>query len=254
MNKIVIDNDIKYTLDRKIVYEYVDGFIKKIKIKVGKDTTLRIECNYKDDTKYDIQIDVDDNVELKLIEIKKNVNTKIQFKYTLGNNAKIEIIKVNDVKSINEKSIINLNGENANANLVLKTASNDIEKYDILVNHNKDNTVSNVITNGLNVSGNIYFTVSAYVPKGKKNCICDQQNRIINLAQKECTIKPNLLIEDVDTTANHSALIGSFTDEEIFYIQRLGIDRNTALKLLIEGFIKNNIEEKLVKNLKRYWR
>ena len=254
MNKIVLDSNIKYTFDRRINYEYIDGFIKKIKLRILKDTEVRIECKYKEDIKYDIQIDIDDNVQLKLIEIKKHIDSKIQFKYTLGNNSKIEIIKVNDVKNINEKDIINLNGEYATADLILKTAGIYVEKYDILVNHNKNNTVSNITTNGLNVDGNIYFTVSAYVPQGKKNCICNQQNRIINLAQKECVIKPNLLIEDVDTTANHSALIGNFTDEELFYIQRLGIDKNTAVKLLIEGFIKNGIDDKLVKNLKRYWR
>ncbi len=254
MNKIIIDNNINYALDKKIDYEYIDGFIKKIKIKVTKDTTLQINCKYKDDTKFDIQIDLDDNVKLKLIEVKKYVNSKIQFKYNLGNNAQIDIIKVNDVKNINEKNIVNLNGENARIDLVLKTVSNDIEKYDILVNHNAKNTISNIITNGLNVKGNIYFTVSAYVPKGMKNCVCDQQNRIINLIDNECIIKPNLLIEDVDSTANHSALIGNFTDDEIFYIQRLGIDKNTALKLLIEGFIKNSIPLKLAQKFKKYWR
>ena len=56
MNKIVLDSNIKYTFDRRINYEYIDGFIKKIKLRILKDTEVRIECKYKEDIKYDIQI------------------------------------------------------------------------------------------------------------------------------------------------------------------------------------------------------
>ena len=62
-----------------------------------------------------------------------------------------------------------------------------------------------------------------------------------------------MLIDEVDVSANHSALIGSFKDDELFYMQRLGIDKVEANKLLIKGFINNKISLKLANHFKKYW-
>lgn len=255
MNRIILKNDnISFKLDDKIKYEYIDGIVKKIKIIVLKNSKLEININSTDELKLDIQIEILDNVKLELIEIKKNVKSKIQNKYNLNKNSKINVIKINDVNTINEKSIVNLNGDLSLVNIVLKTVAKKLEKYDLLINHNAAKTQSYITTNGLNISGNIYFTVTTYVPNGNKECFADQQNRIINLVNNECVIKPNLLIEEVDVTANHSALVGGFKDDELFYMQRLGIDKQTATKLLIEGFLKNKVADKLSDNYKKYWR
>jgi len=254
MNKIILNDNIKYNLDNKIKYEYIDGLVKRLKLTIIEDTKLEININLKSEIKLDIQIEIEEDVKLELIEIKKNVKSKIQYKYNLKKNSNLEITKINDIDTINEKDIVNLNGENAKVDLILKTVSKNTEKYDLLINHNCSKTISDITTSGLNLKGNLYFTVSTYIPCGNKDCIANQNNRIINLNNNECVIKPNLLIEEVDVTANHSALIGSFKDDEIFYLQRLGIDKTTATKLLIEGFLKNKLTEKLANNFKKYWR
>jgi len=255
MNKILLtNNEIKYELDDKIEYEYIDDLINKLKIKVVKNTKLELKIDNIEEIKLNIEFEIMDNIKLELVEIKNNIKTKILNKYNLNKKSTINIIKAYDVLSINEKNIVNLNNENANCNVILKTVSKNTEKYDFTINHNSSNTISDITTNGLNVSGNLNIMVTTYIPSGNKDCIANQQNRIINLTDKECVIKPNLLIEEVDVTANHSALIGSFKDEEIFYLQRLGISYNDATKLLIEGFIKNKIPEKIANNFKKYWR
>jgi len=255
MNKILLtQDDIKYELDDKIQCEYNNELINKLKIKVLKNTKLEINISDLEELKLNIEIDIADNCKLDIYEIKKNIKTKILNKYNLKENSTIDIKKIYDVDTINEKNIINLNGVKSKANLILKTVCQNLEKYDYLINHNAKETSSDIITNGLNISGNLYFTVSTLIPSGIKNCVANQQNRIINLTDKECIIKPNLLIEEVDVQANHSALIGGFKDEELFYMQRLGISKEIASKLLIEGFLKNKISEKLALNFKKYWR
>lgn len=255
MNKILLTNSyIDKILDDKIECEYINDSINKLKLKIIKNTKLEINIKNDIDTKLDIQIELLDNVKLDLIEIKKGCKTKILAKYNLKNNSNLNIIKVNDLDSINERNIVNLNGKCAVLNCLLKTVSKNNEKYDIVVNHNCENTTSDVTTNGINISGNMYINVTTYVMKGKKKCVANQNNRIINLVDKECIIRPNLLIDEVDVIANHSALIGSFSDEELFYMQRLGIDKNKATKLLMEGFIKKGLNKKLANNFKKYWR
>lgn len=249
MNRIIISNN-QFDL-KNIEYKYKEDLINKLKLKIIKNTKLELIIDK--EIKLDISIELLDDVKLDLVVIKKE-KTKILTKYKLNENSILNITEISDSDIINERNIIDLNGINSKINFILKTVCKNNEKYDIVVNHNNKNTTSDIITNGVNISGNLYFTVTAYVSNGNKNCVVNQQNRIINLTDKECLIRPNLLIDEVDVIANHSALIGSFKDEELFYMQRLGIDKTMANKLLIEGFIKNKINKTLANHFKKYWR
>ena len=256
MNKIILSNN-NYEIvneDLKLDFIYENDYINKIKNTVNKSTKLELIFKDEIDKKFDISFEIEDNVKFNLIEIKKNCKVKILFKYNLKKSSNANIIKVNDINSINEKNIINLNDINASIKLLLKTVSKNIEKYDFAINHNSKNTNSEIINNGINLSGNLYFTVSSYIPKGNCKCIANQNNRIINLTNNECLIKPNLLIDEYDVIANHSAVIGSFKDEEIFYLERLGINKTLANKLLIEGFLKSKLNKTLANHFKKYWR
>ena len=146
---------------------------------------------------------------------------------------------------------------------LLSTVKHHIRQYihsnsssNININHNASNTNSNIITNGLNIEkGKLNITVTTIVNNGKVKCVANQTNRIINLTLNNCKIRPNLLIDEQDVIANHSALIGNFSDEELFYIKRLGINHNDTLNLLIKGFLQNNIPESLSEQLfSKYWR
>ena len=209
MNKIIL-SDNNFDLN-DIEYSYVEDVINKLKIKIKKNTKLELVIDK--EIKLDVLFELLDNVKLDLIIIKKE-KVKILTKYKLNTNSILNITEISVSDNINERNIFNLNGEHSKLNFILKTVCKNVEKYDIVVNHNCKNTESNIITNGVNISGNLFFTVTSYVPNGNKNCIVNQQNRIINLTDKECLIRPNLLIDEVDVIANHSALIGSFKDEE----------------------------------------
>ena len=72
-------------------------------------------------------------------------------------------------------------------------------------------------------------------------------------------IKNDLYIDEYDVNAAHSALIGKFSDKEMFYLQSRGITENEALMLLIKGFILSgidleNIKGEINKKIEKYWR
>lgn len=255
MNKIVINGGTFDILkNNDIDIEVSNGLINKIKIKTNKNTKLEIVFDNIDESKYEFEYDILENTKLDIVEIKKNNKVKILSKYNVDTKGILNIVKINDIISINERNIINLNGVNSKFNCILKTVSNNHEKYDFIINHNNKNTISDLTTHGVNISGNILFNVTTYISKGNSGSIANQNNRIINLCDNECTIKPNLLIDEYDVVANHSALIGSFTFDEIFYMERLGINKNDATKLLIEGFLKSKINKNQANYFKKYWR
>ena len=257
MNKIFLyNNNIKLDLDDSITCEYTnDDVIKKLNIKILKNTKLEIKIT--EDIKLDMNLELDKNVTCNLLEIKTADKLKIQTKYVLREHSILNITKLHDVKKIFERNIINLKEKNGMINLVLKTISEYEEKYDFSINHQAPKTISEITNNGVNIeTGTLEFNITTNVSKGNKDCIINQNNRIINLTNNPCTIRPVLLVDEVDVIANHSALIGNFKDEEYFYLERLGINKNDASKLLLEGFIKGkcNYPKEIINMFEKYWR
>lgn len=258
--KIVNDEIIKKQLDDSItVTSSLNNInLMQIKIKVTKDTKLTIDYTSDKDTKLDFYINVSPNVTCSIYETKHQGNYKLGYKYYLDKNSNLNIYKINDVTTIKELVIFNLNGENAKVNYLLKTISKNYEKYDLMVYHNSSHTISNLINNGVNIqNGNIDFTVSGFVPNGIKECIVDQKNRIINLTNNPCTIKPNLFIDENDVIANHSAHIGKCNDEDMFYLMSRGITYKEAENLIIKGFLLkglNNYQDEMNTIIQKYWR
>ena len=155
--------------------------------------------------------------------------------------------------------IVNLNGTNSSINYNFKTISNNKETYNYHIFHNYSNTNSFIKNNGVCISdGSVTYQVSSFVPKKIKNCKVSQNSRIINLTNNKCEIRPNLYIDSKEVEAYHSALIGKFSDEEMFYIQSRGIDKDTSEKLLINGFLTSDLNNKdiisdIEKNIKMIW-
>lgn len=262
--KVVDDNLEKVSINKNIQIEYYEKeclfAINEIKINVIKDSDLEIEINLKEHTKLNFNINVEKNVKLNLYVLTKGYNGKIQYKYNLNENSNCDIFKFQNVNSIKEMIVVKLDGINSRFDYNFKTIGYDKETYDYHIFHNSKNTISNIKNNGVCVdNGTITYQVSSFVPKDITGCVVNQNNRIINLTDNKCEIKPNLYIDSHDVEASHSALIGKFSDEEMFYIQSRGIDYNNALKLLIAGFLTSDIKNKKVlkeinKNIEKYWR
>ena len=265
MNKIKIVNDefVIIEEDSKIEYSYLvknnDYSVNSLKLKIKEDTDLELDINVSESNKLDIYINVLKGVKLNIKEFVSGDDLKIQYKYYLEEDSVVDIKKINNIKSVKEYDIFNLNGESAKVKRVLKTISSSKQKYDMLVYHNAKETSSDLINHGVNIeSGELILNVSSFVPKDIYNCFVNQSNRIINLTEGNCVINPNMYIDCFDVNANHSAFIGIFSDEELFYLQSRGIDKDTATKLLIRGFLLSDLNESLKDKyndiIDKYWR
>lgn len=264
MNKIIIKNDdiylekpsdsIAFSVSKKNKFLNV----KNVNIKVKKDTEIVIECIGAVDIKLDICINILKGIHAKIYEYKNCGDYKYQYRYYLEKDSLLSVEKVIDADSVLENILVNLNGENSKIDFNLKTISKKHEKYNFLVYHNAKKTFSNIINNGVNIKdGILEFNVSTFIPSGMKKCEASQSGRIINKTNNECIIKPNLFIDENDVIANHSALIGTFKVDEMFYLMSRGIDKKKAENLLIKGFLLKGIcyyKEKLEDIINGYWR
>lgn len=145
--------------------------------------------------------------------------------------------------SINSSStvVVNLVKENIKLDYYFNTINYDDNKFIITVNHKDCSTHSEVYNHGINMNKNkLTFDVTGIVPKNISKCICNQDNQIINMDDGKSTILPKLLIDNYDVDSNHSAYIGKFKDEYLFYLMSRGISKENSYKLLLNGFLINS--------------
>lgn len=261
MNKIVVVNDkIQFNDSNIDIKEDKSVFgISVIELNVKCNSFLFLEINLKELTKLQFNINLMKNVNLNLFIKTSGCDAKIKYNFTLDDYSSLNVEKYNEVSVLNEMVLVNLNGISSKIDYLFKSICVNKENYDYVINHNKEKTCSNIKNNGVNLNGAMNIQITGKVPNGINDCICNQYNRIINLSKNKCEIRPILYIDSKEVSANHSALIGSFEDEELFYLKTMGIDEHTAYDLLIKGFLLSNITNDCIKSkieddIKKYWR
>lgn len=215
---------------------------------IEEDTELVLNFN---DTSRDIYIVVEDNICLNIVDISFNTFNKINI--TLKNDSRVIYNKF----SINSGDYIYtlLDGEYSNVVINNSVVNNDDTKMKFVIEHNNTNTSSNLSNHGVNnSSGTLYFNVDSKINRSASLACADQENKIINLVKGDSKILPNLLVDNYDVSASHSAYISDFDKESMFYLKSRGISDNEARRLLLEGFLIGNldVDDETKKNLLSY--
>ena len=257
MNRIIIESG-KVTLDNleNIEYSYINSndffSISELDLSIKNNIDLNIIIRLQENDRLIIKINIENNVNTNLFIITDCKYSKIQYEYNLGEYSKCYIEKYNDVDSIREMIVANLLKESIFEYHFKHIATNK-ENYDYMIYHKDINSISNIYNNGVN-KGNIYYQISSFIPKNVTGCTANQFNRIINLTNNKCEIRPNLYIDCDDVVASHAALIDKFDCNELFYLALKGIDKDTAIKILSKGFLLTGIHNEEIIDLinKRY--
>ena len=215
---------------------------------IEEDTELVF--NFKD-TSRDIYIVVEDNICLNIVDISFNTSNKINI--TLKNDSRVIYNKF----SINSGDYIYtlLDGEHSNVVINNSVVNNDDTKMKFVIEHNNTNTSSNLSNHGVNnSSGMLYFNVDSKINRSASLACANQENKIINLVKGDSKILPNLLVDNYDVSASHSAYISDFDKDSMFYLKSRGISEKDARELLLEGFLIGNldVDDETKKNLLSY--
>ena len=261
--KIVEDNVEEVKLSKKVMFTMKPAQnefdISLIEINILKSCELELELSSVE-KKIKVNVEVQKGAEVKLFLYQKLDNSKVQYNYQIGSGANVCVSKFQLVAVGKEMISAHLLGEGATFDYILKDICSGKETLDYYVYHDAKSTNSNIKNNIVSVrNGKMTVQVSTFIPKGMKGSIANQNNRIISLNEKKNEIRPNLYIDEYDVVANHSALIGKFSGEEIFYLQSRGISKEEATRLLLKGFLFSDITNKKMKKeidkaTKQEWR
>ena len=163
-----------------------------------------------------------------------DINDSKNYQYNIVEDTVIYHFSINSSSKVN----INLLTEGVNLYYYYSNINYDNNSFKIDINHKNSKTNSYIINHGVNVfDKKLDYFVEGIVPKKSIDCVCNQDNQIINMNNGKSRICPNLIIDEYTTSASHGAYIGSFSKDKIFYLLSRGISIEEVNRLLLNGFL-----------------
>lgn len=234
MTRIVIDNN-------KIVgYHGTDVVVTGGKIQFFKSGDYTLE--YVSSDQVSLEVEVDDEVVVKLFIFSVDNKITVNNHYRLGKKSSLLLFQFYQNIMVREKLVIDLDGDYAKFYMGFSSISKGDEEYYIIVNHNGYYGCSDIVNKCIGVDGSkIHLQIDSVLKKGNRDCVMDQESRILTLGEVEAKIVPNMFIEEDSVIAKHGSVIGGFREEELFYLMSRGIEKEEAIFLLIKGFVFSNL-------------
>ena len=249
MNKIkvageVVDSKLSKKISFSMKSAQQEFEIGEIHIHILKSCDLEFEFE-SISKKWKVAIEVDPNVTCHLFIYQKLQDCKVQYNFSIHQNSQVKVCKFQNMAAGREMVEAHLLESGAFLDYVLKDICQEKETIDYRIYHDDKKTRSDIKNNIVTGKvGKMLLQVSTFIPKGMQESIANQSNRIINFNDKKQEIRPNLYIEEFDVSANHSALIGKFSKEEMFYLESRGICEQDASRLLLQGFLLSEVSDK----------
>lgn len=167
---------------------------------------------------------------------KENINTN----YKLENNSsfKLNIIDFNNSNSFLNLKFDLLTNSSLEINIINIALSQINKEYQIEINHTGKDSYSLVKIAGINLGGKINILASSRVKKGASGSDTRIEGKITNLSNSaKSKISPILYIDENDVKASHSASLGSYNLDSLYYLISRGISIKEAKKSITYGSI-----------------
>ncbi|HFI0302958.1 TPA: Fe-S cluster assembly protein SufD [Streptococcus suis] len=242
------------------------SFNKRVLIIAGKNTKLnyleRFESLGDDAVKTSANIVVEviaqagSQIKFSAIDrLGQHLDTYLTRRATIGNDASVDwaiglLNKGNVVADLDAD--LKGNGSHANLKVVGLSAGRQVQGVDTRVTNYGNNSVGHILQHGVILeSGTLTFNGIGHIIRGAKGADAQQESRVLMLSDKaRSDANPILLIDENEVTAGHAASIGQVDPEDMYYLMSRGLDRATAERLVIRGFLGAVITEIPVKEVR----
>ena len=143
-------------------------------------------------------------------------------------------------------------GSHADMKVVALSRGKQIQGIDSRITNYGCNSIGNILQHGVILEkGTLTFNGIGHIIKGAKGADAQQESRVLMLSDKaRSDANPILLIDENDVTAGHAASIGQVDPEDMYYLMSRGLDKATAERLVVRGFLGSVIVEIPVKEVR----
>ena len=144
------------------------------------------------------------------------------------------------------------NGSHADMKVVALSSGKQVQGIDTRVTNYGCNSIGNILQHGVILEkGTLTFNGIGHIIKGAKGADAQQESRVLMLSdQARSDANPILLRDENDVTAGHAASIGQVDPEDMYYLMSRGLDKATAERLVVRGFLGSVIVEIPVKEVR----
>lgn len=184
----------------------------------------------------------------------ESVTTYISRRGRLSNNAMIDwslsVMNEGNVVADFDSDLIG-DGSHADLKVVAASSGRQVQGIDTRVTNYGKNSVGHILQHGVILErGTLTFNGIGHIIKGAKGADAQQESRVLMLSDKaRSDANPILLIDENEVTAGHAASIGQVDPEDMYYLMSRGLDKDTAERLVIRGFLGAVITEIPVKEV-----
>lgn len=206
MNKIIVRQS-KLKLQQEEVY--IENILQNVEIEVLENVTCCIA-----------NIEKNVNITLNLAE---NSNSTFEFFLKLDNNN-------NKIKIINQK----------NSNLRLHYAAVYKNDNNLEIESDIANSKTNIEIQVRLVENNGSMNVLATgdIKKDTEEITYLEDIKAISVNNEKIRIMPDLLVSSNEVIANHNATISNISESDLFYLRSKGLNKDSATRLIKQGFLK----------------
>lgn len=194
-----------------------------------------------DDNNRNIEINGDSKI--YIINLDGDINLKIN----LSDNSKVEVF---DFNLKNKNTNINVK-QNNNTSFIYNHSFKIDGEYNLnlIANINGDNNINKINIYGIS-NGYSKLIVDGIVKENTKNNILDENIKVLTINGK-CFTRPMMHINVKECIANHNTAISNVREDEIFYLMSKGLDRESSVKLISDGYLYGlfKSEEEFYKNI-----
>lgn len=143
-------------------------------------------------------------------------------------------------------------GSHADMKVVALSSGKQVQGIDTRVTNYGCNSIGNILQHGVILEkGTLTFNGIGHIIKGAKGADAQQESRVLMLSdQARSDANPILLIDENDVTAGHAASIGQVDPEDMYYLMSRGLNKATAERLVVRGFLGSVIVEIPVKEVR----
>ena len=241
-------------------------FNKHILIIAGKNSKInylerlesRGEASAKATANITVEVIARSGAQVKFAAIDRlgeNVTAYISRRGKLGNDASIDwaigVMNEGNVVADFDSDLLG-NGSHADLKVVALSSGLQVQGIDTRVTNYGCNSIGNILQHGVILEkATLTFNGIGHIIKGAKGADAQQESRVLMLSdQARSDANPILLIDENDVTAGHAASIGQVDPEDMYYLMSRGLDKATAERLVVRGFLGSVIVEIPVKEVR----
>lgn len=152
-------------------------------------------------------------------------------------------------------------GGHTDTKVVAITSADQREGINTRITNRGKHTVGNIFQRGVLLGDSeLVFNGIGDIIHGASGANAEQENRLLMMSPgTHGDANPILLIDENDVMAGHAASVGQVDQHQLYYLMSRGIDRKTAERLVIRGFLSavltaipsKNVQQQLVKTIER---